>query len=582
MKLNQLFRPKFILPVLTALAVVLFFGLRYPHHLHYQEQFQLFLFDGDYACDVMGVPGGVADYVGRFVTQFFLFAWPGAVLMGLLMVLVQLLSVKGTGRGWLCSLGIIPVVLLWRTYLNEDTLVGGMVAILLAQLLAWCVTALHANVLRRVLAFLLLPLAYWISGPIFYVFVALVVIEELRRDRSGAAWGVVASLALVAAFLPKMLSGYVAVPPEHMYSGIHYFRNAEVDSRFLWFSAASVVLPGALAALLPRMRETVSRGWVTLALALGLGVGGYYWMVDPAVNGDAEEGMEYDFMARYQQWNNIRIHAEKHRPNNALCATVTNLALGKTGALGSQLFQFQQKGLTGLIPPFNRDAMSPLATSEVFYHLGMINTAQCFVFEAQEAILDYQKSGRCYKRLAETNLICGNYAVARKYLVALQKSLFYSDWANETLTLLGDEEAISRHPEYGPLRACLSKEDRFFSEYEIPQMLSQLCQSNPDNRLAFEYLEAACLLQRDLDGFVQHLSKNPNVSYESLPQVYQEALVLWWSRNNAPADQMPPGINQNNISGIRQFASDLQQNRGDLKRLQKRYGKTYWYYFMSE
>ena len=29
--------------LLFGVAVVLFFGLAYPHHLHYQEQFQLFL-----------------------------------------------------------------------------------------------------------------------------------------------------------------------------------------------------------------------------------------------------------------------------------------------------------------------------------------------------------------------------------------------------------------------------------------------------------------------------------------------------------------------------------------------------------
>ena len=55
----------------------------------------------------------------------------------------------------------------------------------------------------------------------------------------------------------------------------------------------------------------------------------------------------------------------------------------------------------------------------------MITVAQRTVFEAQEAILDFQKSGRCYQRLAQTYLILGNYEVARKYLIALQKTLFY-------------------------------------------------------------------------------------------------------------------------------------------------------------
>ena len=86
---------KYLQPIITLLfgvAVVLFFGLAYPHHLHYQEQFQLFLFDSTYVWDIVKQPGGVADLLGRFCTQFFLYAWVGAVIIGVLLVLVQLLT----------------------------------------------------------------------------------------------------------------------------------------------------------------------------------------------------------------------------------------------------------------------------------------------------------------------------------------------------------------------------------------------------------------------------------------------------------------------------------------------------------
>ena len=107
------------------------------------------------------------------------------------------------------------------------------------------------------------------------------------------------------------------------------------------------------------------------------------------------------------------------------------------------------------------------------------------MFEAQEAILDFQKSGRCYKRLAQTNLIIGSYEVARKYLTALQKTLFYRDFANETLPLLGNEEAIAKHPEYGRLRQCAYGEDFYFSDHTTPEMLESLFFNNTDNHLAY-------------------------------------------------------------------------------------------------
>jgi hypothetical protein len=137
----------------------------------------------------------------------------------------------------------------------------------------------------------------------------------------------------------------------------------------------------------------------------------------------------------------------------------------------------------------------------------MITVAQRMVFEAQEAILDFQKSGRCYKRLAQTNLILGNYEVARKYLTALQKTLFYREWANETLPLLGDEKAIAKHPEYGRLRQMTYKDDFYFGGHVTPDMLEKLLASNAGNRLAYEYLVAYYMLTGDREGYANLLRK---------------------------------------------------------------------------
>ena len=83
-----------IYTLLFGVAVLLFFGLAYPHHLHYQEQFQLFLFDSNYVWDVVRLPGGVADLLGRFCTQFFLYAWVGALIIALLLSAIQLLVLR--------------------------------------------------------------------------------------------------------------------------------------------------------------------------------------------------------------------------------------------------------------------------------------------------------------------------------------------------------------------------------------------------------------------------------------------------------------------------------------------------------
>jgi hypothetical protein len=89
-----------IYTLLFGVAVILFFGLAYPHHLHYQEQYQLFLFDWNYVWEIVQLPGGVADLLGRFCTQFFLFAWVGALIIGILLTLVQLLTLHMVHGQW--------------------------------------------------------------------------------------------------------------------------------------------------------------------------------------------------------------------------------------------------------------------------------------------------------------------------------------------------------------------------------------------------------------------------------------------------------------------------------------------------
>jgi hypothetical protein len=220
-------------------------------------------------------------------------------------------------------------------------------------------------------------------------------------------------------------------------------------------------------------------------------------------NFKAEKVMQYDFMACHQQWNRILATATAEKPNNQIGVTVQNLALAMHGQLADHLFEYNQNGIAGLLPEVQRDAISPMPTAEAFYQLGMIYIAQRMVFEAQEAILDFQKSGRCYKRLAQTNLILGSYEVARKYLMALKKTLFYRQWANETLPLLGDEEAIAKHPEYGRLRQMLCPENFYFGDHVTTDMLESLFYSNTDNRLALEYLRAYYMLTGDRDRYAK-------------------------------------------------------------------------------
>ncbi len=445
----------------------MFFGLAYPQHLHYQEQYQLFLFDSNYVWDIIREPGGVVDLLGRFCTQFFLYAWVGAAIIAVLLSIVQLMALQLMGSNKLYGLSFIPSALLWLYLLDENALLSGVWAVMLTLFVAWIVMSLTKGWLRVVLLLIAIPILYYLVGPVC---------------------------------LP--------IPVDRLWSGIHYYRMPKVFPWLLWaaaFSAFVIVLIGRFfrrKTIIQHLTPIISHLiFALVAICMG-------WMVWKNANFKAEKVMQYDFMATHQQWNRIIETANKEKPNNQIGVTVQNLALAMRGVLLDQMQNYNQNGIAGLLPDVQSDATSPIPTAEAFYQLGMINVAQRTVFEAQEAILDFQKSGRCYKRLAQTNLINGNYEVARKYLAALQKTLFYRAWANETLPLLGDEKAIANHPEYGRLRKWAYKDNFLFSDHVTPEMLESLYYGCKDNSMAYQYLIAYYMLTGDRERYNNFISKN--------------------------------------------------------------------------
>lgn len=454
-----------ICTLLLGVAILLFFGVAYPHHLHYQEQYQLFLFDSTYVWDIVKHPGGIADLLGRFCTQFFLYAWVGAAIIALLLSLIQLLVWRLMRVDRLFGLSFVPSFLLWLYLLDEHALLSGVWAVLVTLLVGLVIRRTISSVTKTVLSIIVaISILYWMVGPVCF-----------------------------------------PLPIDGIWTGIHYYRYPTVFPWLLWAASLSVWV----FSLLP----CVCRKWVNAPsgyvwglstfLLVTIGMGSIVWKNS---NLKAEKVMQYDFMATHQQWNRILETANAEKPNNQIGVTVQNLALAMRGMLLDHMFEYNQNGIAGLMPDVQTDATSPMPTAEAFYQLGMISVAQRTVFEAQEAILDFQKSGRCYKRLAQTNLINGNYKVARKYLMALQKTLFYRTWANETLPLIGNEKAIAKHPEYGRLRQCAYKNDFYFGDHVTPEMLKDLYFSNRDNHMAYQYLVAYYLLTGDREGLNNFIS----------------------------------------------------------------------------
>ena len=349
----------------------------------------------------------------------------------------------------------------------------------------------------------LIPLLYWAIGP-------MVILTAF----------ILMPVSVIYAIVVMWLSAhYLPYPMTRVMLGICYYRSPEILPTMLMVIPIVTILVSNFVRLLPKANRMASiiEASVMLMIILCIFHGFGY---------DAKkyELMEYDQLVRIKDWKGIIAKAEKQTPDKPMSVCANNLALAMTNQLGERVFDFYQRGSEGLLPSFERNFSTIQLTGEVYFYLGLVNTAQRLAFEAMEAIPDYSKSGRMMKRLAETNLINGEYEVARKYLQMLDKTIFYRPWAQQALAMIDDETQIDAHPVYSTLRQFRLEDDFLFSEDELDKICGQLFMHDQKNQMAIQYLVMAPLLDGDAQRFFNYVTYvQSKVNYN--PRYVREAIA---------------------------------------------------------
>lgn len=572
------------LSVFFGVAVFFFWGYCYSAHLSYQEQFQLFLMDIDYFLERISIPGGIADYIAEYLTQFYYYTWLGALILALLFMAFQRLiwwvAQKQGAVDDYYLLSFLPVIVLWGFMEDEHVMLSFAIALLMVLLVICGYIHLNKQWERGMYIFLFLPLLYWIAGPLHFIFMGWVIMSALqccfRSNKLLRGVGLVLGISILGFCLPMLMCLWLQYPFYRLLSGLNYYRFPEVVPFMQVCIALCLLIFPFVMAVLPRVKKKILYRSLLIIVFVGTG----YYFIIRACDMNKEEAMRYDYWVKKNMWDKIISTAEKKTPDSPFTVTCLNLALAKTGQLGDRMFEFYQNGTEGLLPQFQRDFTSPLPTGEAFYQLGMINTAQRFAFEAMEAIPNFRKSSRCYKRLAETNIINGQYKVASKYLQALSKTLFYRSWAKDAMTYLYNEDKINSHPEWGRLRQLRYTDDFLFSDREIEVMLGLLVEHNYKNKMAFEYMLAYVLEKKDIPTFMKYYPLGKKLGYDHIPRSYQEALVYVWTQSHPSFQGMPWSISPQIMEAIADFARIYTQQPNSESMLKAKYGGTYWYYYL--
>ena len=584
-----------LLSLLFGVAVVIFWAVPYVGGLCFQEQYQMFLFDTGYFLERIVLPGGLADYISEFLVQFYYMPVLGGAIIGLLLIGIQtavwgLMKQYGARHdfpGYLLS--FLPSIALWCAMGDQNVLLSFVVALFGALVIGWIHNRFHNRLVKVVFELVSTALVYWFLGPVVFLYAALMIGDTLKNALqkgnvfSGIGYSAVILILTVAWIL--LTTQTLQYPLYRIFAGLNYYRYPGTISPLPFVVMVwAVVIP--FLGMIPCRQKSLQKlqqSKVVIVLSYVLVIVASWFGIKDSFDEMTYDLIDYDFLVRTEQWDKIIEKVEKKPATTPLSVSCVNLALSQKGVLADRIFEFYQNGAEGLFPAFSRDMTSPVSTSEVFYRLGMVNDAERYMFEAQEAIPNFRKSARLTRRIAECEIINGNYQVAAKLLRRLQKTLFYSNWANQMMALLGNEKAINQHTIYGKLRKYREKKQDFlFSDKEMDQMLGLLFLNDNHNKMAYEYLMCYELLQRDMEKFMQYYPLGRFVGYDHIPRTFQEILIGNWMKTHSDPRTIPYSVDAQNVNNTLNFIQLYMQNPKNPLLNQQPYVSNAWHYMVIQ
>ncbi|MDR1161549.1 MAG: DUF6057 family protein [Tannerellaceae bacterium] len=564
-------------------ALALFLQETNAYHFLFIEQNQLFLFSGSYIGERVVAPGGVALLVGEFLVQFFVLPYVGAALTALLLTgvgaLTALICRRIAPGASLYLFYFLPVLSLLFMHFNFNYQIQGTVAFLFLLLFIYLYLLVDAFRYRLLMAVFVVPLLFWLGGPVACLYAFCVFLWEVLNRTRGWYWtlAVVLEAAVIA-----LISVHVAIVSDYKFAFLpdSYFNTRLAPPLCIYYSWLSlpVVVVGAylLRGREPAKKKTrIMADVVQVLLIVGLS-----WISIPVYNNTKSIKLkQLDHYTRTRQWDKVIEHCEG-RLNNYLYLCYLNMALSEKGMLADKAFTFDQRDVQGLFIPWNKTTSTSTLLSDVHFAAGTVAIAQEKAFESYVSSLGYGNP-RMLQRLVQTNLIYGEYPVAEKYLDLLDKTFYYSDWAKEHRKFLYNDAEVEKDIVLGEKRKGLPEANYLSNPDQLEKDLLSVAGQYPASRKALEYVGVGYLLMKNLGAF-EHLISNyyTTDASSSLPVSFQEAVIILYEAK--PEMWAHYHVSESIIRRFADFKGLIRTNRENppVAEAIRLFGDTYWCYYM--
>ena len=252
-----------------------------------------------------------------------------------------------------------------------------------------------------------------------------------------------------------------------------------------------------------------------------------------------------------------------------------NLANAVNDRLPDRLMDYYQPFERGLFLPVGEHStpFQIACAGDVWWALGDMAMAER---DAMLGLLFSPAHGgsRYLRRLAETNLVSGDYEAASKYLrILLNGSRADRKWAGERLPGHWSPEYQLRIEEK---RVLLPRFDLVHGMDQTQVILRILLGSNASNKMALDYLLCYDLLTKDLDAFVGDYDPSLTKS-----QLYEEAMLIFLAAKGGMSRDnfLHYHISDRTLERFNRFVTIYKRDNGSGRNLTEEFGKSYWYYF---
>lgn len=569
-------------------ATVWFYFCNRYNVLYNHEQIQLFRFDWLYFCSFLNQPGGLCEYCGSFLTQFYYYPVLGSMIIAGVLTTVLLLFFdicRSCGNiSQLFFIPFIPAVLLMMSFVNILFDMSSALGILFA-LAGFRAYIEFSSSVRNYAGFILFTVIYFIAGGNALLFTVLVLIFELTDSRSSHKIFSVMLLLVWSAGLPWLAwqkfytttvrEVYLALTPGN-------FSFSTLTNHALWLSFPVLYLFLRLVAA--RLNQWIQdlAPWIIITSDCLLVVAITAFGVYSASDRRAEMLNRMAYQVQQENWDSVMSLAKVFPGNNRLVCYLTNIAIAESGQMPYRMFHYKQIGVAGLFLDWQLTYYTMWHLGEIYFRLGMAAAAEHCTFEAL-ASSPKGPNVQTMRRLVSTNIARRDSATAIKYIGYFRRSLAYRGWAQEQCAQLSSSMTDTSF--HISSTRITPHDDNFFMIYHQPDyVLLKLLQSNPMNQLAFEYLMAYYLLQKDLDQVIWCMNAYlKNFNYKRIPAHYEEALLVYKNLTMAGDefyDQYP--VSTATRARFNRYVQAYQVAQGgsmrSFEQLKNQFGNTYWFY----